>query len=343
MTAPMTSNRRDVTVGIPTRNRSALLARAIDSVLQQTYRDFTVLVSDNASEDDTAAIVASFDDPRIVYRPLEHNIGRPANTNRLIELAETEFLVLLADDDALRPDHLSVSVETLRRFPSAGFTHTGSEVVDGAGKTLSAHDRLIKTRRPIVFETGAQYLQRCMTTGWTVNFSSATWRRAALLEAGGLRPEDGSIDDLPLMMRIAANRDVVYVNQALSVKTAHEEASSCVNGSFTNDGWEPSPDLPDILYEYRRAFLAEGAVPEDQARRLGRMARMTYLSMRGWLGADSAELFRALRSELRRDPGLVLEPKMWRFAAAQLGGRRIRALVRSPVGGRATGPVRNVM
>ena len=49
-------------------------------------------------------MVASFHDPRLVYLPLEHNIGRAANTNRLIELAETEFVVLLGDDDEL---HLS--------------------------------------------------------------------------------------------------------------------------------------------------------------------------------------------------------------------------------------------
>ena len=50
----------DVTVGIPTRNRSPLLGKAIASVLRQSYRDFTLVVSDNASDDDTASVVASF-------------------------------------------------------------------------------------------------------------------------------------------------------------------------------------------------------------------------------------------------------------------------------------------
>ena len=100
----------EVTVGIPTYNRSQLLKRSIASVLRQSYRDFKLIVSDNASDDDTASVVASFRDPRLVYRPLERNIGRAGNFNRLIDLAETEFVVLMGDDDQLRPEHLSCTV-----------------------------------------------------------------------------------------------------------------------------------------------------------------------------------------------------------------------------------------
>ena len=70
----------DVTVGIPTYNRSRLLERSIASVLRQSYHHFTLVVSDNASDDDTAAVVSSFRDPRVLYRPLQSNIGRAANT-----------------------------------------------------------------------------------------------------------------------------------------------------------------------------------------------------------------------------------------------------------------------
>ena len=68
----------NVTVGIPTYNRARLLERSIASVLRQTYRHFSLVVSDNASDDDTAAVVASFRDPRLVYRPAsaQHRSGR---------------------------------------------------------------------------------------------------------------------------------------------------------------------------------------------------------------------------------------------------------------------------
>ena len=108
----------DVTVGIPTYNRSRLLRRAIDSVLAQSHRDFTLIVSDNASGDDTAEVVGTYSDPRVVYRPLAENIGRPGNFNRIVELAETEFVVMLGDDDELQPDHLARTVDVLKSRPS---------------------------------------------------------------------------------------------------------------------------------------------------------------------------------------------------------------------------------
>ena len=94
-----------VTVGIPTYNRSGMLRGAIESVLSQTFTNLRLVVSDNASEDDTPDVVRSFDDERIEYVRAAHNIGPAGNFRRLLELADTEYLVLLPDDDLLYPDH----------------------------------------------------------------------------------------------------------------------------------------------------------------------------------------------------------------------------------------------
>ena len=68
-----------LTVGIPTYNRSGLLREAIESVLAQTFTDFRLIVSDNASDDDTPEVVRSFDDERIDYLRTERNIGPIGN------------------------------------------------------------------------------------------------------------------------------------------------------------------------------------------------------------------------------------------------------------------------
>lgn len=325
----------DVTVGIPTRNRSQLLGRAIESVLGQRYPNFRLVVSDNASDDDTPSVVAAFRDPRLVYRPLRHDIGRAANTNRLIGLADTEFVVVLADDDELLPEHLALTLDALKRRPTLGMAQSGCVVLDARGNTLVAHARLMDTKRPIAFESGGRFLERCMTSEWTVCFSSATFRRAALVGGGGLRPEDGVIDDLPLMMRIALDWDFAYVNRPLAVKRAHDEASSSSIGSLTAEGWRPARSLPDLLYEYRRTFLAEADLPATEVRRLARMARIQNLSMRGSTGERSGRLLEELGREMRRDPRLALYPRTLRFVIGQLGARRLRDRMR-----RAQAPVR---
>src|SRR4051794_8575958 len=70
-----------VTVGIPTFNRSGLLKESIASVLAQTYPSFRLIVSDNASEDDTSEVVRSFGDDRIDYIRSEQNVGSIRNLN----------------------------------------------------------------------------------------------------------------------------------------------------------------------------------------------------------------------------------------------------------------------
>jgi glycosyltransferase involved in cell wall biosynthesis len=325
----------NVTVGIPTWNRSRMLGNAIRSVLGQTYRRFTLIVSDNGSTDDTADVVASFRDPRIVYRPLDHNIGRAENMNRLIELAQSEFLVLLGDDDELHPDHLSLTVGALRRWPTAGLAHAGCVIIDSQGARLDTHARFIKSKRAIVFESGAELLERSMKSGWTACFSSAVFRRTALIGAGGLRLEDGEIDDLPLLMRIATAWDSIYVNRPLATLRAHSHASSSSLGSFTPGGFRSSSSLADMLYERRRRFLSEARLPTREVERLARMAKRTrrrdrllHLSTRGSTGDRPAILLRALAAELRRDRSLVLDPITWRFVIGQLGGRRLRDAIR---------------
>ena len=78
-----------VTVFIPTYNRARLLPEAIESVLAQTYDDFRLEVSDNASDDATPEVVASFDDPRLEYVRQPENLGLLGNHNWFLAAART--------------------------------------------------------------------------------------------------------------------------------------------------------------------------------------------------------------------------------------------------------------
>ena len=70
-----------VIVFVPTYNRAGLLRPSLDSILAQTYGDFRLEISDNASTDDTPAIVESYDDPRIDYTRQPENLGMLGNHN----------------------------------------------------------------------------------------------------------------------------------------------------------------------------------------------------------------------------------------------------------------------
>lgn len=104
-------------VCIPTYNRAGYLKEAIESVLNQTYDNFELVVYDDGSTDETARVVRSFKDPRIRYYRGEENRGRPFARNRCIELSTGEWIVWLDDDDKMEPELLSHYLVEINRYP----------------------------------------------------------------------------------------------------------------------------------------------------------------------------------------------------------------------------------
>lgn len=105
-----------ITIGMPTFKRAHTIRRALASIAVQSYRDFVVIVSDNAGED-PATIEAvrdvAADLPGIILIAQRENIGALANLKRLLGLAETDYFMWLADDDEITPDYLAELVALL--------------------------------------------------------------------------------------------------------------------------------------------------------------------------------------------------------------------------------------
>jgi glycosyltransferase involved in cell wall biosynthesis len=92
-----------VTIAIPTFNRAPLLKDCVISALAQTYRNFEVLVSDNASTDNSEEILRQFDDSRLRILRQRKNIGLIPNWNACLANARGEYIVVLPDDDRIAP------------------------------------------------------------------------------------------------------------------------------------------------------------------------------------------------------------------------------------------------
>src|SRR3954470_23138397 len=104
-----------VTIGLPVYNGARYLAEAIESVLAQTFTDFELVISDNASTDATAAIALQYAarDPRVRYSRNRENIGSARNFGRAFELATGEFFKWMASDDLISPEFLENCVAAL--------------------------------------------------------------------------------------------------------------------------------------------------------------------------------------------------------------------------------------
>lgn len=96
-----------VTIAIPTYNRVAFLRQALDSALAQIYPNIEVVVSNNASTDDTVKLLASYGDERLKVIHQASNIGMMGNWDACLAAAAGDFFLLLSDDDVLETHAIS--------------------------------------------------------------------------------------------------------------------------------------------------------------------------------------------------------------------------------------------
>lgn len=122
-----------VTVVIPTYRRADIVARAIESARNQTYKNIEILVVDDGSPDDTASVVRSIADNRVHYLRHERNKGLPAVRNTGIRTARGKYIAFLDDDDGWHQDKLRRQMEAM----------------NGHGAMLCG--ALVNGRRPKVF------------------------------------------------------------------------------------------------------------------------------------------------------------------------------------------------
>ena len=127
-----------VAIGIPVYNGANHLAAAINSIFAQSYGDFDLLISDNASTDGTEDICRAYakQDRRIRYIRQPRNLGGAANFNLLAQLSERSYFKWAAHDDLLAPGFLAACVEVLDREPMVVLASPASIHIDETGAPL---------------------------------------------------------------------------------------------------------------------------------------------------------------------------------------------------------------
>jgi glycosyltransferase involved in cell wall biosynthesis len=107
-----------ISVVLPTYNRARVLNRAVDSVLAQDFTDFEVIVVDDGSKDETASLMQSYCDPRVIYIRQPGHRGGNACRNRGIMQAKSDLICFLDSDDAYLPYKLRFIADYFTRYPN---------------------------------------------------------------------------------------------------------------------------------------------------------------------------------------------------------------------------------
>lgn len=131
-----------VSIIIPTYNRANLIGKSIDSVLNQTFKDFEVIIVDDGSTDDTKNVVESFNDIRIIYIRNKKNKGACFARNIGIKIAKGEFIAFQDSDDEWLPKKLEKQINVFKTLPQENIVYTGFWKIKDDKKTYIPLNRV---------------------------------------------------------------------------------------------------------------------------------------------------------------------------------------------------------
>lgn len=240
-----------------------LLARALRSVLAQSFRDLEVLVLDDAPADETAGVVKSFDDHRVRY--LRHPSGRGAGIarNEGVRLARGEYVAFLGSGDEWLLDKLEHQVSRLRSLPQdVAVTQAAIMRCDKGGVRHLFNHLAPGTDRATFLDCG----MNTAVQGWLA-------RRSALLAIGGFDETLQAWEEWELLIRICQShradldgRLVGVVYDIPDVPIARQQA--CLESVLDKHKTAMAPDrtaMAHNLYRLGRLYLLEGDAGRGRA------------------------------------------------------------------------------
>lgn len=202
-----------VSVCIPTWNGGLYVKRSVESVLSQTYPNIEIIVSDDASRDDTLAVIESMSDARFTIIAHENPIGAERNWNESWKSTSGRYVKLLCQDDVLMPQCIERHVEALEARPDATFCWSPRSIISPRGRTLQ-RSRGFKPATPTV--TFDDMLKRIVRSG-TNPFGepcAVLMRRSSLVQTGGFTGQ--YLIDLNMWVALLSLGPAVFVDQTLS-------------------------------------------------------------------------------------------------------------------------------
>lgn len=193
-----------VTVLMPVYNGGSFLQEAINSILQQTFADFELLIINDGSTDDSASIVRLNNDPRIRFVENDQNIGLIATLNKGLTIATGKYIVRMDGDDVSRPERLSTQVAYMEAHPTVG----------GAG---SFYDLMVDGKLAMMdLPVSGEELKSFLVFNCPIAHPTAILRRS-LLQEKNIHYRNGFVhaEDYDLWVQISSCSDIVNIPQVL--------------------------------------------------------------------------------------------------------------------------------
>jgi glycosyltransferase involved in cell wall biosynthesis len=207
-------------------NASEFVREAIASVLNQTFRNFELIVVDDASSDDSAAIVEALSEPRMRIIRHSKNIGAALSRNDALEVARGELIAIMDADDIAVPTRLERQVAYLDKHPDVGVVGCGVyNSIDTMGAILCTS----------FLPSDNATLQRTLMERWCFLHPSITFRKALYGVVGGYRQAFEPAEDHDLLLRMLEHTEAHNLNECLMQYRVNPRGLSVIGQQYINE------------------------------------------------------------------------------------------------------------
>lgn len=306
-----------VSLSLPVYNGEKFIEQGIQSILDQDFEDFELVITDNASIDRTEEICIRFADrdPRIRYFRNDRNLGAAGNFNRGFELTSGEYFKWCAHDDFISPDYLRECVNVLDGSTGAAIAYGNLVGIDQDGN-LNGY---VEKDLPDINGSSAALRFRSLLDGGLVAAVFGLYRRDALAKTPLHKPYFTS--DLALLAEMALLGRIIHAPGAILYNREHPTRSTMLRNTERVAWQEPNASSQNPL-EFSNRILQLTEVVFRRRREAPLRQTLAFLLL--WalspisLGRLTLELVGAVSPSLRRS----LTDVGWKILPASVGPRR---------------------
>ncbi|MBN1980129.1 MAG: glycosyltransferase, partial [Chitinivibrionales bacterium] len=243
-----------VTVLMSVYNGQKYLREAINSILQQTFQNFELLIINDGSSDTTHDIISSYQDQRIRLHTNEKNIGLTRSLNIGLGLAQGEYIARQDADDISLPRRLEQEIVFLEQHDDIWLVGTAFHLINEQGKLLGTQGVL----------TDNTAIRTALLKANQFGHGTVMYRKALIHSVGYYREELGPAEDYDLWLRIAEKYKVANLSEPLYQWRVNPKGVS-VTQKMTQDNYvEFARELAIERKKYGKDILQ--ATPQDQLR-----------------------------------------------------------------------------
>lgn len=301
-----------VSVCIPTYNTAKYLPFAIDSVLEQQFTDYELVICDDGSTDNTPDICKSYDDPRIRYIRLPGKSGQAGNFNRCLDEARGDFVTILHADDYFLPGFVEDRVARLTDNPELGFVFGAVEVVDADGAQISIGARWTEDR---LFGRGE--LLEALLQGCILSPPSLMVRKTAAECVGLFRTDLTWGHDWEWALRLAEHCANHYVSKPLSAYRVHDASGTAEQLNAAKNGSQERRILKETIARLAACDKRRAKLSRPAFKALSR--RHMYFAEQALLDGKRKVSRNNLYYAVLADRMMLARPTFWALLSASVG------------------------